>query len=160
MRMWIPALLLAGGIAHAEPCADPAVTHQILVEHPTIIAFCEPCGDHVVGAPQHWNGEAVDPTYTYVQTTPSRFDSVAALAGCPVAGVSPGLRVEEATADGVLIVPDQTAPSPVAPRMLVVEKPMRGVGWAEIAIGCGATSALWIAVMRWRRRRAHRPRLG
>ncbi len=159
MKMWLHASLLAGGIAHADPCPEEALTRQILVEHPTIVAFCEPCGDRVPGDPQRWSGEQVDPAYTYVQTGTARYDNLAALEGCPAPNVAPSLRVEEA-AEGVLIVPDQTAPSPVAPRMLVVEKPTRGVGWAEIAIGCGATSALWIAVMRWRRRRAHRPRLG
>jgi hypothetical protein len=155
------ALLLAANAAHAEPCPDPAVTHQILVEHPTIVAFCEPCGDRVPGEPIDYTGEEVNPAYTYVQTGSARFDNIAALAGCPVAGVSPGLRVEEETADGVLIVPDHSPVAPEAARVVVVQQPVpaKGLGWGAIALGCAMTSALWIAVVRWRRLRAHKPRL-
>lgn len=158
---WLTALLLAGSVAHADPCPDPAVTRQILVEHPTIVAFCEPCGDRVPGEPINYSGEEVNPAYTYVQTGSARFANIAALAGCPVAGVSPGLRVEEATADGVLIVADQTPATPVAARVVVVNQPVpaTGLGWGAIALGCAMTSALWITVVRWRRLRAHRPRL-
>ena len=158
---WLFALLLAGRVAYAEPCPDPAVTRQILVEHPTIVAFCEPCGDRVPGEPLPYRGEDVDPRYTYVQTGSGRFDNVAALAGCPAPGVSPGLRVEEATADGVLIVADETPVSPTSARVVVVNQPVpaTGLGWDAIALGCALTSGLWIAVVRWRRRRVHRPRL-
>jgi len=161
---WIALpLVLAASTAHADRCADPSTVHQILVEHPTIVAFCEPCGDRVPGEPAPWHGQDVAPAYTYVQTGSARFDNVAALAGCPAADVSPSLRVEEATDQGVLIVPDQSMPPlPPAPHVVVVQQPVpaTGLGWGAIAVGCGATSALWLAAARWRRRRAHRPRLG
>jgi hypothetical protein len=157
----LAATLLAANVAHAEPCqTDPMLTRQIVVEHPMMVSFCEPCGDRVPGEPQHYSGGAFEPAYTYVQTSSGRYDNVAVLSGCPAAGVSPSLRVEEA-ADGVLIVPDPSMPLPPAPpHVIVVQEPVpTGLGWSAIALGCGLTSALWVAVVRWRRRRAHRPRL-
>jgi len=136
------------------------VAHQILAQHPTMITFCEPCGDRVPGEPVQWQGEPVDPTVTYVQTAPDRFDNLAVLAGGPAPGSSPSLHVEAATADGVLIVPDTLAHPRVTlapPPVVVVEQTNR---WGAIAVGCGATSGLWLVALRWRRRRHHRPRLG
>jgi hypothetical protein len=136
------------------------VAQQILAQHPTIVTFCEPCGDRVPREPVQWAGEPVDPATTYVQTSPERFDNLAVLLGEPVDGVSPSLRVEAATSDGVLIVPDTIAHPPVAfepPPVVVVEQTTH---WGAIAVGCGATSALWLAALRLRRRRHHRPRLG
>lgn len=136
------------------------VAQQILAQHPTIVTFCEPCGDRVPREPVTWRGEDVDPATTYVQTTPERFDNLAVLLGTPVDGVSPSLRIESATADGVLIVPDTVAHAPLAlppPPVVVVEESNH---WGAIAAGCGATSALWLVALRLRRRRHHRPRLG
>jgi hypothetical protein len=135
------------------------IAHQILAQHPTIVTFCEPCGDRVPREPVQWAGEPVDPTTTYVQMTPERFDNLAVLLGTPADGVSPSLRVESATADGVLIVPDTVAHPPVTftpPPVVVVAEDSH---WGAIAVGCGATSALWLAALRLRRRKQHRPRL-
>jgi len=195
---WIVASLaplLATRVAHADQCASVSLemaTHarNLIAEHPRVVMFCEPCGDRVPGEPQdmgsvssgpgevRFNGEAIDLAYTYVQTSPRRYDNLAVLVGCPTVGVSPSLRVEEATDRGILIVPDSSeavaipripavpaSPMPeppveLAPTVIVQATTTTGLGWGEIAAGCGATSLLWIGALRLRRRRAHRPRLG
>ena len=63
-----------------------------------------------------FNGEAIDLAYTYVQTSPRRYDNLAVLVNCPTVGVSPSLRVEEATDRGVLIVPPTRARRSCFPR--------------------------------------------
>jgi len=192
MKWIVASLVVASRVAHADQCASVSLemaTHarNLIAEHQRVVMFCEPCGDRVPGEPQEmgsvssgpgdvrFNGEPIDLAYTYVQTSPRRYDNLAALVGCPTVGVSPSLRVEEATDRGVLIVPDSSeavaippvqaspmpeAPVPLAPTVIVQATTTTGLGWAEIAGGCGATSLLWIGALRLRRRRAHRPRLG
>jgi len=191
MKLLAASLVIAAArIAHADQCANVSLemaTHarNLIADHPMVVMFCEPCGDRVPGEPQEmgsvssgpgevrFNGEAIDLAYTYVQTSPRRYDNLAVLVNCPTVGVSPSLRVEEATDRGVLIVPDSSAPvvlppppesavPPVelAPAVIVQATTTTGLGWGEIAAGCGATSLLWIGALRLRRRRAHRPRLG
>lgn len=178
-------VLLAASTAHADQCAylssDTAErARAIVAQHRSVIRFCEPCGDHVPGAPSIpatferaaaargealvLDGTTVDLAYTYVQTSTHRYDNLAMLVGCPVSGVSPGLRVDDATDQGVLIVPDDTprqrAPeTPAPPSPTIIVQPA-GLGWGAIAAGCGATSVLWLVALRLGRRRQHRPRLG
>jgi hypothetical protein len=120
------------------------------------------------------DGRAVDLARIYVQTSPHRYDNLARLAGCDAYDVAPGLRVDEAARGGVLIVADATPvavvapaeavappPAPVAPPVVVLTfTTSSGVGWGAIALGCGATSALWLLglVGLGRRRRPMRPR--
>lgn len=168
MKWIVASLLLATPIAGAEPCRS--VARQLVAEHPIAVTFCEPCGDRVPGEPGPITEVPDDLAYTYVQTSPRRYDNLAVLAGCTIAGVSPSLRVEDATDRGVLIVPDSSeavaippmpqSPVPLAPTVIVQATTTTGLGWGEIAAGCGATSLLWIGALRLRRRRAHRPRLG
>jgi hypothetical protein len=187
MKWIVGTLVLAARIAHADQCevVSPemaAHARQLIADHPMVVMFCEPCSDRVPGEPAalqsvssagttvQFNGVQIDLAYTYVQTSPRRYDNLAALVNCPTAGVSPSLRVEDATDRGVLIVPDSSeavsiAPvAPIAPLALpqtvIVETADSGLGWAEIAAGCAGTSLLWIGALRLRRRRAHRPRLG
>jgi len=192
MKLLVASLAIAAArVAHADQCASPssemaARARQLIADHPKVISFCEPCGDRVPGEPQElasassgpgevrFNGVAIDLAYTYVQTSPRRYDNLAVLVGCPTVGVSPSLRVEDAADRGVLILPDSSEPAPVpqvavaqlpapvplAPTIIVQPAVTSGLGWWAIASGCGATSGLWIVALRMRRRRAHRPRLG
>jgi hypothetical protein len=106
-----------------------------------------------------WQGEQVDPTATYVQTTPERFDNLALMLGEAADGAAPSLRVEHVTEGSVLIVPDTVMPAPktFTPAPIVVVE--RTNPWAVVIAGGGVTSALWLALLRLRRRRHHRPRL-
>ena len=190
MKWIIGTLVVATRVAHADQCVDvssevAAHARQLLADHPTVVMFCEPCADRVPGEPAalqtvssegsvvRFNGAPIDLAYTYIQTSPRRYDNLAALVGCPTVGVSPSLRVEEATDSGVLIVPDSSepvaiprmpalpeAPVELAPTVIVQSTISEGLGWTEIAGGCGATSLLWLVALRLRRRRSHRPRLG
>ena len=190
MKWIVASLVVAARVAQADQCASvssemAAHARQLIADHPTVVMFCEPCSDRVPGEPAalqtvssegsevRFNGLAIDLAYTYVQTSPRRYDNLAALVGCPTLGVSPSLRVEEATDRGVLIVPDSSepvaippvavspvSPVPLAPVVIVRTTTTTGLGWLEIAGGCGATSLLWLVALRLRRRRAHRPRLG
>lgn len=109
---------------------EPAVAahaEQELVQHPTMIRFCEPCGDKVPGTPAPVrkvvtrsiasypgrsevvvDGSAIDLAYTYVQTSEHRYENLAARVGAEAPGVSPTLRVDDETPSGVLIYADQT----------------------------------------------------
>src|SRR6267154_4910751 len=134
MRSWtIPAALVAvlvPAAAYADQCqlVDDGVASRALEKlagHPKVIAFCEPCGDTAPGEPAVATKVAkerdtdgayqvvidrreVDLAYTYVQTGVDRYDNVAMLAGCPVSGVSPSLKVDPSTPTGVLITADET----------------------------------------------------
>lgn len=190
MKWIITSLVVAARVAHADQCASVSsemATHarQLIADHPMVVMFCEPCGDRVPGEPAalesasnsssvvRFNGLPIDLAYTYVQTSPRRYDNLAALVGCPTTGVSPSLRVEDATDHGVLIVPDSSEavaiprmtvlpepPVPLAPTVIVQATTTTGLGWPEIAAGCSGTSLLWLVALRLRRRRVHRPRLG
>jgi len=179
-------LLLAASTAHANQCAwvssDIAEHAKDIVANHAVSWFCQTCGgsyeppgepkvptnvgvymDPDRGAAVKIDGIVVDLSYVYVQTSPRRYDNVGLLVGCPAIGEAPGLRVEDATDHGVLIVPDdappERTPAPLPPTRTVLLQPT-GLGWGAIAAGCGATSALWLAALCLRRRRQHRPRLG
>lgn len=128
------AVPLLASPARADQCAwiDHAVAHRaaaILATQPKVIAFCEPCGEQAPGVPRvastaalrspepgyqevHINGVPVDLAYTFVQTSPERYQNLAALAGCPADGVSPSLTVTDETPTGVLIVADDPPATP------------------------------------------------
>lgn len=193
MRSWtIPiamaSLVWMSGAARADQCqlVDDAVAvraEKALAGHPEVVAFCEPCGDRAPGEPvtvehvatsRDTTGDyvvvvdkrEVDLAYLYVQTSPAHYENVAALAGCPTSGVSPSLRVDDATATGVMITADST---PVTPPPPVIQPPpitmtinkVAPTNWLAILLACSATSALWafatMAILR-RRRVAMRPR--
>ncbi|MEO7735196.1 MAG: hypothetical protein ABIY55_29850, partial [Kofleriaceae bacterium] len=126
------AVAAPAGLARADQCQwldDPAIATRAqreLARHPDVIAFCEPCGDLAPGAPDTArsavvqplrdhavslviNGDSVDLAYLYVKTSEHQYRNLAALAGCPTRGVSPSLRVDAATADGVLIRVDHAS---------------------------------------------------
>jgi len=134
------AAMLAARSARADQCqwlADPEIATRAaheLASHPEIVAFCEPCGDAAPGAPRKAtnvavqqlgdhatsitiDGDSVDLAYTYVKTSERQYRNLAALAGCATSGVSPSLRVDAATAAGVLIRADPGAPAAAMPAM-------------------------------------------
>ena len=150
-----------------------AYARQLIADHPMVGRFCEPCGDRVPGEPERATRVPDDLAYAYIQTSPHRYDNLAALVGCPTVGVSPSLRVEEAPDRGVLILPDSSEPAAIpqmpalpaapvelAPTVIVQSTISDGLGWSAIAAGCGGTALLWLVALRLRRRRTHRPRLG
>ena len=140
MKAWmmIPfSIVVLADTARADQCQwvddSVAARAQALVERsPSVIAFCEPCGDAVPGVPDeptrvtidrpsgewrelHINGKGVDLAYTYVQASERRYDNLALLAGCPADGVSPSLTVESETPAGVLITASDEALPPPPP---------------------------------------------
>ncbi|MBC7973608.1 MAG: hypothetical protein H7138_01390, partial [Myxococcales bacterium] len=185
---------LTAAPARADQCQwleDPAVATRAMRElasHPEVISYCEPCGDAAPGAPYSVastsirrvdpsavtlvvDGQEVDLAYLYVKTGERQYRNLAALAGCPTSDVSPSLRVETATAAGVLIQADRRA-EPAMPVMLAtpaVEPPAPTVivvaaapmSWLDAFLALGApllilgSLALWIAS---RRRALHVPR--
>jgi len=178
------------GLAHADQCQwldDPAIATRAareLERQPDVVAFCEPCGDLAPGAPSPArtvmiqpqrdhavsltvNGDSVDLAYLYVKTSEHQYRNLAALAGCPTRGVSPSLRVDAATADGVLIHADRSLiaesattapPAPPPPTVVVLATPASMVIGI---VGSSATLALLAAFAWWcasRRRFRHIPR--
>lgn len=189
----------AGAPARADQCAwvEPAVAARALAavqQHPRLVTFCEPCGDPAPGEPatvrsarvggdaasgaagmqELWvDGAPIDLAYAYVQTSPTRYDNLAALAGCATTGVSPGLDVA-AEREGVMItasatpVADQApavapaSPPPPAvvtvpipeviqapPQIVTVPAPAPDVGWGAAVLlalgGAACASAGWLA---------------
>ena len=133
-------LMLAASTARADQCewVTPDVAEkaqQLLATHPNVISFCEPCGEQAPGLPtpaasvfvlrsRHVgasaevsiNDASVDLAYTYVQTSPTRYENLALLAGCEAEDVSPSLTVGDETKNGVLIVPStEPAVQPIVP---------------------------------------------
>jgi hypothetical protein len=203
MRPWtIPIALVACGLgagaARADQCAwldDAAVATRAareLERHRSMISFCEPCGELAPGAPVEAaevavrpvdggavevtvDGRGIDLAYTYVKTSEHQYRNLASLAGCPASGVSPHLRIDQAST-GVLISADSAAPVhavavapapsavlPPAPATVVyiVAPPGWGAGWIGILLACGAGLAGVIAALGRvgaRRRRAMLPR--
>jgi hypothetical protein len=118
------AVLLVPAAAHADQCQllDVQITERVskLVDTRARFAtLCEPCGETVPGVPfvptaidvsdqLLLDGRGHDLAYTYMQTGPTKFENLAMLVGCPVNGVSPSLRVEEETPDGVMITADSS----------------------------------------------------
>lgn len=110
---------------------EAARAEEILAKHPTIVRLCEPCGQTVPDVPRQAtsvdvhatrtagyhevrvDGEAIDLAYTYVQTSPARFENLALLAGCPADGISPTLRVTAEPSGGILITTDTVPVTPV-----------------------------------------------
>jgi hypothetical protein len=206
MKWLIPISLVAavGGTAHADQCAwldDGDIAQRaraLLARSPKVIAFCEPCGDTAPGVPEvarsvaithpadgydeiEINGSAVDLAYMFVQTSPSRYENLALLSGCPATGVSPTLDVAAETTSGVLITADTKpvpapvavaappAPAPVAPAPIAAPPAVyiyasapQAVPWLAIALAAaggalaGGMLTLLLAVAR--RRQAMRPR--
>ena len=197
MRSWTLPLLLAvaalPSLAHADQCQliDDEVANRALVAlkgHPKVIQFCEPCGDKAPGEPVVADRVAktrgtsadyeitidrreVDLAYTYVQTGPTRYENVAALAGCPASGVSPSLRVDDSTPSAVMIQADSTPvthvqlavtePAPQAPEITYIVQ-TQPTNWLAILAACGAMTGLWtlaaIIFLRRRRVAAMQPR--
>ena len=101
------------------------------------VTFCPPCGDRVPGLPHEYTGG--DATYTYVQTSPDRYDN---LAGLPTY-----LRVEHDHGD--VIVPVYARAAAPEPHY-------------DLAVGVSVLATLvvtLVAVRALRRRRRHVPRL-
>lgn len=121
------ALTVAVAPAHADQCqllSSPEVAARaatVLREASSMLSYCEPCGERAPGPPapvpagevavvrqtDGWavrvQGQELDLAYRYVQREGGPYQNLAVLAGCPVHGVSPSLRVAPATATGVLI---------------------------------------------------------
>lgn len=174
--------LLVPTLAHADQCAlvsDDVATQAVsaMSGHPNVIEFCEPCSDQAPGAPhaiahvakQRGSGGSfavtldkreVDLAYLYVQTAPSTYANVAALAGCPTSGVSPSLHVDDASDRGVMITASERPaahlprPAEEPPVVTYVVEPPSSL-WAVIA-ACTLLNGLWAfaAVLLLRRRRA------
>jgi hypothetical protein len=174
-------ILLVPALARADQCelvSDEVATRALAVlkDHPNVISYCEPCNDQAPGEPHRLDHLAkqrdtagdyavtidkreVDLAYTYVQTSPSRYENLAALAGCVTSGVSPSLIVNDASDRGVLITASDrpVAPAvtpPVAPAITYVVA-AEDHTWL-IAAMCLGTSAIWASAMLFllRRRRA------
>jgi hypothetical protein len=180
----------APAAAYADQCelvSDQVATRalDVLHGHPNVIEYCEPCGDKAPGEPHRIDHLAkqrdtdgyyavtldkreVDLAYEYVQTAPSRYENVAALAECPTSGVSPSLEVADATDHGVLITPSpvpvvaQVAPPPAPTPTITYVVSENRLNWLAIVAACAVSSGLWalttILLLRRRRTVAMRPR--
>lgn len=177
-------LLLVPALAHADQCAlvsDDVATGALAVlkDHPNVLTYCEPCNDQAPGEPHRLDHLAkqrgttdgpdnyeitidkreVDLAYTYVQTQPSRYENLAALAGCVTSGVSPSLVVNDASDRGVMITASNApvaavAAAPAASAITYVIQ-TEDHTWL-IAAMCLGTSAIWAGatLLLLRRRRA------
>lgn len=116
-----------------------------------VVTFCPPCGDRVPGLPHETTG-GLDGTqvYTYVQTSPDRYDNMARLAGKQTHGMPAYLRVEHDHGDVIVPVQDDGAP------VVVLRAPHD-----DLAVGLSIVGTLLFAlgVRALRRRRRHVPRL-
>ncbi|MDB4957337.1 MAG: hypothetical protein JWO36_4906 [Myxococcales bacterium] len=198
MKRWTLMLAFAGtawsGAAHADQCIVTSeriatAAAKLINSHHEIVRFCEPCGDKAPGQPEkataqvspylrlfevHVGGQPTDLAYTFVPTSPRQYQSLAALTGCEVGGVSLALRVTDETAHGVMIVPEPAAiPEPpqselaavlepiaptyvtLPPQFVVVAQPEPHAWWPAAVAGGGGASAIWAAwaVLTTRRRR-------
>jgi len=184
-------LLVLPAVAHADQCelvSDQVATRAVDVLHgqPNVLAYCEPCGDKAPGEPHRIDHLAkqrgldgyyavtldkreVDLAYTYVQTAPSKYENVAALAGCPTSGVSPSLDVNDASDKGVLITPSpapvahvEPAPPPAPATTITYVVSENRMNWLAVIAACAVSSGLWalttILLLRRRRSVAMRPR--
>jgi hypothetical protein len=210
MKAWlIPiSLVLLADTAHADQCSwvEHAIAkeaHHILDRSPTYLEFCEPCGDKAPGIPQlaksvtiavpepdsdyrelSINGKAIDIAYVFVKTGDTRFENLAALAGCGTNNVSPSLTISAETTNGVLItaaadpVPAQATPEPATivtsipapmppappppPQVFIYTTTTHEIAWLAVVLAAGGGfitgSALMLALVTIRRRRAMRPR--
>ena len=185
MRLALALVLAAPAVARADQCqwleddvADRA--QQLLEEHPHYATYCAPCGDKAPGEPamvgkieraDHSiliDGRAIDLAYTYVEVSDTAYASLAALAGCPTTGVPPSLRVDAATASGVMIrASDEPADPPSTkleeaqtvalaspePTEIVVVHDYTTPAWLIALLAGGATSGAWAGLLLARRRR-------
>jgi hypothetical protein len=182
-------LLLVPALARADQCelvSDDMATHAlaVLAEHPDVLSYCEPCNDQAPGEPHLLDHLAkqrggaggdnyavtidkreVDLAYTYVRTSPSRYENLAAIVGCVTSGVSPSLVVHDASDRGVMIsASDEPVPplaaSPAAPPVTFVIQPEDHT-WLIAAMVLGS-SAIWagtsLLILGRRRALAMRPR--
>lgn len=96
-------------IATAASICD-ATVDRLLAAYPTVVEYCERCGDKAPGVPHPAEGRPADLASTYVKTSDVRYENLALLANCIAEPLAvPSLRVLDETSTGVLIVPD-TAP--------------------------------------------------
>jgi hypothetical protein len=170
-------------LARAEPCTGPS-DHAVaaraareLSNRARMIVFCEACGDAAPGRPVDVASVVVRPTgaglaevivdgrpldlaTAFVQTSEVEYRNLALLAGCATTGSSPALRVDRATATGVLIRaagPPAAAPPPIvgaAPRSS--DPPAWAAGFlGGLAAFAGASiAAFGLALSRRRRARS------
>jgi hypothetical protein len=95
-------------IAAAATVCDAAVD-RILATHPTVVEYCERCGDKAPGMPHPAEDRPKDLASTYVKTSDVRYQNLALLANCVAEPLAvPSLKVLDETPTGVLIVPDTT----------------------------------------------------
>lgn len=190
MRLALAFLLASAATAHADQCQllDPATASRAADElrlHPHYIIYCPPCGEKAPGSPAEASeigtlqgtvtidGSFIDLAYTYVQVSDTAYANLAMRVGCPTQDVPPSLRIDPATASGVIIrssdepVPaDPVEPAPPPPQAAIADPAIVYVvheagepAWLIALLAAAATSGAWaaIAVVR-RRRRAFEPR--
>jgi hypothetical protein len=158
----LPLGLVSARLAHADQCASlgehamAARAAALVRAHPSVVSYCEPCGERVPGAPQEvrrvevarsgdgWSvaidRREVDLAYTFVRTATDRYQNLAALVGCPAQDVSDHLDVSDATSSGVLITAPaaSTAPMRALERPPLVEPPLVAVIAVPTREGGGA----------------------
>ena len=173
--------------ARAEPCTGPAdrsVATRAATELSSrgrMIVFCEACGDAAPGRPIDVAGVAVQPTgagladvlvdgrpidlaNTYVPTSDVEYRNLAALAGCVATGSSV-LRVDRATATGVLIRATGAPPAAPPPATTGATPPLPPAppGWIAGFLGglaaFATASFVGVAAAVTRRRRPRRSSL-
>lgn len=91
-------------IATASLCN--AAVDRLLAPQPTVIEYCERCGDKAPGLPHVADARPIDLESTFVKTSDVRYENLALLAGCATDVPVPSLEVLDETSTGVLIVPD------------------------------------------------------
>lgn len=92
-------------IATAASLCD-ATVERLLAIQPTVIEYCERCGDKAPGLPHVAATRPIDLESTFVKTSDVRYENLALLAGCTTDVPVPSLKVLDETSTGVLIVPD------------------------------------------------------
>jgi hypothetical protein len=163
-------------IEYCEPCGDHAPGVPLQIENANVM----------VPAASYWelslNGKPSDLAYVFVKTSDTEYKNLAKLAGCPVTGVSASLTVEPETPSGVLITADdkpaeQPVPPPATavtsiptmmppaappPQVYIYTTTTHEIAWFAIALaaagGLITGSAMMLALVALRRRRAMRPR--
>lgn len=161
----IAALALAPR-AYADSC-DARVA-DVMAQHAMYVTYCAECGDGAPSVPLAWMpGQQLDAAHAYVQTSPTRYELVSALADCAFAAGPIALRVIDETPTGVLIVPDAVPvaraepappPMPAAPAPVIVQVDDTLPDWLVGMLGGLAGSLVTLAWCVPRRRRANLPR--
>ena len=174
-------------LAWAEPCTGPsdravaARAARELSSRARMIVFCEACGDAAPGSPVDVasvvvrptgaglaevivDGRPIDLATAFVPTSEVEYRNLALLAGCAATGSSPALRVDRATATGVLI---RAAGPPAAARPPIAVAAPRSSDpptWAAgflgglAAFAVASIAAFGLAVSRRRARCSSLPR--